>query len=247
MRQELPIVDLPSPALQNAVRNKMFVDNLGLVNFVVNKIGLSSFRSSSALERSDLVQFGIMGLLDAIERFDPDRGVQFQTYAVSRIKGSIQDELRKLDWVPRSVRRAERQAEAIAQRAGQIESRTTTAVDIARRLSLSLEKYAEIIRQVNKMAGTSHDAPEYASRLDALSTDEKDDPSEIANQHQLKNTIVGAVEHLPERDRLIVMLYYYEDLTFKEIAAVLRISESRVFQIHTTVLDNLRTVLAGSL
>ncbi len=247
MRQELPIVDLPSPALQSDVRNKMFFDNLGLVNFVVNKIGLSSFRSSAALERSDLVQFGIMGLLDAIERFNPERGVQFQTYAVSRIKGSIQDELRKLDWVPRSVRKAERQAEAIAQRAGQVESRTTTAVDIARRLSLSLEKYAEIIHQVNKMAGTSPDAPEYASRLDALSTDEKDDPSEIANQHQLKNTIVGAVEHLPERDRLIVMLYYYEDLTFKEIAAVLRISESRVFQIHTTVLGNLRTMLAGSL
>lgn len=247
MRQELPIVNLSGPALQSDVRNKMFVDNLGLVNFVVNKIGLSSFRSSAALERSDLVQFGIMGLLDAIEKFNPERGVQFQTYAVSRIKGSIQDELRKLDWVPRSVRRAERQAEAIAQRAGQVESRTTTAVDIARRLSLSLEEYADIIHQVNKMAGTSPDAAEYSSRLDALSTDEKDDPSEIANQHQLKNTIVGAVEHLPERDRLIVMLYYYEDLTFKEIAAVLRISESRVFQIHTTVLDNLRTMLAGSL
>ena len=247
MRQEPPIIDLPSPALQSDVRNKMFFDNLGLVNFVVNKIGLSSFRSSTALERSDLVQFGIMGLLDAIEKFNPERGVQFQTYAVSRIKGSIQDELRKLDWVPRSVRKAERQAEAIAQRAGQVESRTTTAVDIARRLSLSLEKYAEIIHQVNKMAGTSPDAPEYAFRLEALSTDEKDDPSEIANQHQLKNTIVGAVENLPERDRLIVMLYYYEDLTFKEIAAVLRISESRVFQIHTTVLGNLRTMLAGSL
>ena len=185
--------------------------------------------------------------MDAIEKFNPDRGVQFQTYAVSRIKGSIQDELRKLDWVPRSVRRAERQAEAIAQRAGQVESRTTTAVDIARRLSISLEKYAEIIHQVNRMGGTSPDAPEYTSRLDALSTDEKDDPSEIANQHQLKNTIVEAVEDLPERDRLIVMLYYYEDLTFKEIAAVLRISESRVFQIHTTVLGNLRTKLAGSL
>ncbi len=247
MRQEPPIIDLPSPALQSDVRNKMFFDNLGLVNFVVNKIGLSSFRSSTALERSDLVQFGIMGLLDAIEKFNPERGVQFQTYAVSRIKGSIQDELRKLDWVPRSVRKAERQAEAIAQRAGQVETRTTTAVDIARRLSLSLEKYAEIIHQVNKMAGTSPDAPEYAFRLEALSTDEKDDPSEIANQHQLKNTIVGAVENLPERDRLIVMLYYYEDLTFKEIAAVLRISESRVFQIHTTVLGNLRTMLAGSL
>src|ERR1700690_3528569 len=141
MRQELSMVDLPSPAGQNDVRKKMFFDHLGLVNFVVNKIGLASFRSSAALERSDLVQFGIIGLLDAIEKFNPERGVQFQTYAVSRIKGSIQDELRKLDWVPRSVRKAERHAEAIAQRAGQVESRTTTAADIARRLSLSLEKY----------------------------------------------------------------------------------------------------------
>ncbi len=247
MQKELHILELPIPAGRSDAHTKMFFENLGLVNFVVNKIGLATFRSTAALERSDLVQFGMLGLLDAIEKFNPERGVQFQTYAVSRIKGSIQDELRKLDWVPRSVRRAERQAEAIAQRAGQVESRTTTALDIARRLSLSLEKYAEIIHQVNKMGATSPDAPEYASRLDALSTDEKDDPSEIANQQQLKNTIVDAVEQLPERDRLIVMLYYYEDLTFKEIAAVLRISESRVFQIHTTVLGNLRTKLAGSL
>jgi len=247
MQQELHIQEMASSAGHSDADNKMFFENLGLVNFVVNKIGLASFRSWAALERSDLVQFGIIGLLDAIEKFNPDRGVQFQTYAVSRIKGSIQDELRKLDWVPRSVRRAERQAEAIAQRAGQAESRTTTAADISRRLSISVERYAEIIQQVNAMPGMLPDAPEYASRLDALSTDEKDDPSEIANQHQVKNTIVAAVEHLHERDRLIVMLYYYEDLTFKEIAAVLRISESRVFQIHAAVLRDLHTMLKGSI
>jgi RNA polymerase sigma factor for flagellar operon FliA len=247
MHNDSQILDPEVVQEKREVHRKMFFDNLGLVNFVVNKIGLSSFRSSAALERADLVQFGIMGLLDAIERFNPERGVQFQTYAVSRIKGSIQDELRKLDWVPRSVRKADRHAEAIAQRAGQAESKTSTAADIARRLNLSLERYAEILHHVNKTSGMLPDEPEYASRLDALSTDEKDDPSEIAHQQQLKITIVGAVEKLPERDRLVVMLYYYEDLTFKEIAAVLRISESRVFQIHTTVLSNLRTLLAGSL
>jgi len=234
-------------AWPSEIRNTRFFEHLGLVNFVVNKIGLTTFRSSAALERSDLVQFGIIGLLDAIEKFDPERGVQFQTYAVSRIKGSIQDELRKLDWVPRSVRKAERHAESIVQRAGQVESRTTTAADIARRLSLSLDKYAEIIHQVNKMGAPLTDPLEYASRLEALSTDEQEDPSEIANQQQLKNTIVQAVEELTERDRLVVMLYYYEDLTFKEIAAVLRISESRVFQIHAAVLGNLRSTLEGSL
>ncbi|HTY09866.1 MAG TPA: FliA/WhiG family RNA polymerase sigma factor [Bacteroidota bacterium] len=247
MRNGSHIIDPPVAEGKKAIHQKMFFDNLGLVNFVVNKIGFASFRSSAALERADLVQFGIMGLLDAIERFNPERGVQFQTYAVSRIKGSIQDELRKLDWVPRSVRKAERHAEAIAQRAGQAESRTTTAADIAQRLNLSLERYAEILQHINKTSGILPDEPEYASRLDALSTDEKDDPSEITHQQQLKSTIVGAVEQLPERDRLVVMLYYYEDLTFKEIAAVLRISESRVFQIHSAVLNNLRTLLAGSL
>jgi len=247
MQKEQQIQEVTAVAERSDVRNAMFFEHLGLVNFVVSKIGLTSFRSSAALERSDLVQFGIMGLLDAIEKFNPERGVQFQTYAVSRIKGSIQDELRKLDWVPRSVRKAERHTDAIIQRAGQVEGRTMTAADIARRLSLSLDTYAEIVHQVNKTGVTSADSPEYASRLEALATDEQDDPSEIANQHQLKNTIVQAVEGLAERDRLVVMLYYYEDLTFKEIAAVLRISESRVFQIHSTVLGNLRTTLAGSL
>ena len=114
MRNGSHIIDPPVAEGKKAIHQKMFFDNLGLVNFVVNKIGFASFRSSAALERADLVQFGIMGLLDAIERFNPERGVQFQTYAVSRIKGSIQDELRKLDWVPRSVRKAERHAEAIA-------------------------------------------------------------------------------------------------------------------------------------
>ena len=247
MQQELHIQELPSRIGKSDIQKKMFFENLGLVNFVVNKIGLATFRSSAALERSDLVQFGIIGLLDAIEKFDPNRGVQFQTYAVSRIKGAIQDELRKLDWVPRSVRKAERQAEALVQRAGQVENRTTTAIDVAQRLDLTVEEYAEIIQQVNRTQTTLPDPREYNSRLNALSTDEDEDPSEIANQHQIREAIVGVLEQLHERDRLIVMLYYYEDLTFKEIAAVLRISESRVFQIHTTILRNLRAMLKSSL
>ena len=110
-----------------------------------------------------------------------------------------------------------------------------------------MEKYAEIIQRVNKTPVSAPDSPEYASRLSALSTDESEDPSEIASRHQLRDTIVAALERLPERERLIMMLYYYEDLTFKEIAAVLRVSESRVFQIHTTVLRDLRVMLKGSL
>jgi len=245
MQQVIEKEEVAERHVSATAQKKIFLENLGLVNFVVSKIGLTTFRSSAALERSDLVQFGIIGLLDAIERFDPARGVQFQTYAVSRIKGSIQDELRKLDWVPRSVRRAEREAEILAQRAGQAESRTSTAYDLARRLSITIEQFADILNHVNKMPLASADSPEYSTRLNALSTDEKDDPSEIAQEHQMKEVIVTALERLAERDRLVVMLYYYEDLTFKEIAAVLRVSESRVFQIHTKVLRDLKTMLKG--
>ena len=208
MQQDLHIQEMTGRVALSGVHNKMFFDNLGLVNFVVNKIGLATFRSSAALERSDLVQFGIIGLLDAIEKFDSARGVQFQTYAVSRIKGSIQDELRKLDWVPRSVRRAERDADAMAQRAGQQENSSTTAGDLAEKLSITIERYSEIIQEVNKTPRTSSDLLEYSSRLSALSTDEKEDPSEITNDHQMKDAIIGALEQLAERDRLIVMLYY---------------------------------------
>lgn len=247
MQTDIQMADNTTAGREVDPKRKMFFDNLGLVNYVVNKIGVPLSRGSAALERTDLVQFGIIGLLDAIERYDSKRDVQFQTYAVSRIKGSIQDELRKLDWVPRSVRRSEREADLFIQRAEQEGNQHLSAGEIAKRLSLSLEDYSAMLQRVRELSGESGGSNDYDSALTSLRADESDDPSKIINQKQQRNALVDAVEHLPERERLVVLLYYYEELTFKEIASVLRISESRVFQIHTSVLRGLRHELKDAL
>jgi RNA polymerase sigma factor for flagellar operon FliA len=240
MQTDIHIEDNVTAGSKVDPKRKMFYDNLGLVNYVVNKIGVPSSRNSAVLEKTDLVQFGIIGLLDAIERYDSRRSVQFQTYAVSRIKGTIQDELRKLDWVPRSVRKSDREADFLIQRAEQKGNQHMSAGEIAKRLSLSLEDYSAMLQRVKTLSGESVSSSDYDSTLASLHTDESDDPSEIMNHKQQRNALVDAVEHLSERERLVVLLYYYEELTFKEIASVLRISESRVFQIHTSVLKALR-------
>ena len=141
-------------------KRELFFTHLGLVGYVVTRLGVPMNRSSAALERKDLVQFGVMGLLDAVERFDPERGVQFPTYAMSRIRGTIQDELRKLDWVPRSVRKKIRDAELMKipymlilgekeQTEGTVSARKHGEGDIG---TLSLETFSQMIKdEISKM------------------------------------------------------------------------------------------------
>jgi RNA polymerase sigma factor for flagellar operon FliA len=222
-------------------KRQRFYDNLGLVHMVVNRMYAPNLNESGMLEKGDLIQFGVLGLLDAVERFDLSRGVAFSTYAVSRIRGAIQDELRRIDWVPRSVRKKDRDADAMTQKVAEGHRQGATASEVMARLRMTSEEYHRVLdRASNATVEMSISLEEAIQTISALSTDEKDDPSEIAARRQAREILLGAIENLPERERLVVTLYYYEELTFKEIGQVLHLSESRVFQIHAEVLQQLR-------
>ena len=226
-------------------KRRLFYENLGLVHMIVNRMYAPNVGEASVLEKGDLLQFGIMGLLDAAERFDPARGVQFSTYAVSRIRGAIQDALRKIDWIPRSVRRKARATDALTQKVAEQDRSGASMEEVMQRLQISEEEYLEVLeRATTANIETSVPMEENLDAVASLATEEDADPAELAAKQQARELLIEAIEHLPERDRLVVTLYYYEELTFKEIGQVLKLSESRVFQIHADVLKGLRESLS---
>ena len=221
---------------------------LGLVRYVTSRFGFVHSGYERVLEENDLIQFGLMGLLDAIEKFDPAKNVRFETYAVTRIRGTILDELRKLDWIPRSVRKKGREANRIAQEAESPDNQTLTAQEIASKLSLTLEEYKELLTAAK--GATMDHRVSFEDEVDVIqniAADPSTDPYEILTAEDTRNRLIEALESLNERDRLVMALYYYEELTFREIGKILRISESRVFQIHTSVLNELRKHLVETI
>ncbi len=204
-----------------------------LVKYVVGKMGTPAPQVDSVIREGDLIQFGMLGLLEAIERYEPARGVKFETYAIPRIRGMVQDELRKLDWVPRSVRRKTRIADRIAQ-----EAETLVTGTLAEKLAITEEELRALMDEVHRAHPEPHRETEGYS-LDDIPSDEEDQLEHLGDQ-EARTTLMGLIERLPDRQRLVVTLYYYENLTFKEIAGVLGLSDSRVFQIHATVIRDLR-------
>ncbi len=231
------------PGALSAEKRPLFFQNLNLVGYVVRKM-IGFGKAPHPLEQSDLVQLGMIGLLDAIDRFDPNRGVQFQTYAVSRIRGTIQDELRKLDWIPRSVRKLEREQDAKLQTIENPANVNESHEEIAQRLSMTMDDYRSMLdRATGVISERIVVLDEDDDSNDSLATGKEFDPFEQLNQEQIREEVFYAIEQLESRDRLVLVLYYYEELTFKEIARVLNISESRASEIHTTVIEHLRKSL----
>jgi RNA polymerase sigma factor for flagellar operon FliA len=228
------------------LKRELILSHLGLVRYVVGKLGVPSGRTSLVLQESDLVQIGIIGLMEAIDRYDPGRGVKFESFAIARIKGSIQDELRKLDWVPRSVRKKIRGANQTIQQAEDRNGHGLSANEMADRLSMSVEEYGQLLTDAQSATIDFTRLPEEDTMMvENIAGDDTSDPSEVISNEEVKSQLVDSVEHLPQRERLVITLYYYEGLTFKEIARVLKLSDSRVFQIHASILKDLRQTLAS--
>ena len=213
----------------------------GVVKFVVSKFRGYSRQAASVINEEDLMQLGMIGLLDSIERFDPSRGVKFETYAITRIRGTVQDELRKLDWVPRSVREKVRALDKVTQKIECNNFLSGTTKSIAEGLEMSVDEYLHLLHE------TQSATPEVLTlgsgseeTIESIAADDEIDQAERIGNEQVKEMLVQIVENLPAQDRLVIALYYYEELTFKEIAAVLRLSESRVFQKHAAILERLK-------
>jgi RNA polymerase sigma factor for flagellar operon FliA len=232
-------------------RERLVVAYSPLVKYVAGRMasGLPSH-----VEESDLISYGLLGLIGAIERFDPDREIKFETFAVSRIKGAIIDELRSLDWVPRSVRSRAREIEVAHAKLENELQRAPSEEEMAESLDMSVEELrAALLEIANSSVLALDDLWSVAdpgggqvSLLDTIRDPNATDPQEELDAAEFKDRLADAIEGLPDRERLVIALYYYENLTLREIGEVLGVTESRVSQLHTKAVLGLRANLSQS-
>jgi RNA polymerase sigma factor FliA len=220
-----------------------------LVKYVAGKVAMGMPHN---VEFDDLVGFGVFGLFDAIEKFDPDKHVKFKTYAVTRIRGAIFDELRSIDWVPRSVRQKSREIEDAVRRLEGSLGRAATDVEIAKEMGMNAEDFQKTML---KISGTSilslndvwysGEENDSVSIADSIESPNSLNPETIVEKDEIKRVIVKSISELPEKEKKVLVLYYYEDLTLKEIGKVLEVTESRVSQLHTKAIMRLRAKLTN--
>jgi RNA polymerase sigma factor FliA len=234
-----------------AIRDRLIVTYAPLVKYVAGRLGSGL---PAHVDDEDLVSYGLLGLIGAIERYDPDRDVKFETYAIARIRGAIIDELRALDWVPRSVRSRARDIERAI---GELEAklgRVPTDEEIAGKLGITTEELDESLSEISRSSIAALDelwtiggsGGDQVSLIDTIEDTEAPDPQGALSQTELREAIADAIARLPEREKLVVTLYYYEELTLREIGEVLGVTESRVSQLHTKAILRLKARLAGS-
>jgi RNA polymerase sigma factor for flagellar operon FliA len=205
----------------------------------------------SHVEEADLISYGLLGLIGAIERYDPEREIKFETFAVSRIKGAIIDELRSLDWVPRSVRARAREIEKVHAKLEHDLQRTPTEEEMAGKLDMSLDEFRDALLEIANSSVLALDdlwtvadpGGGQISLLDTIRDPTAVDPQQEIDANELKERLALAIESLPDRERLVIALYYYENLTLREIGEVLGVTESRVSQLHTKAVIGLRANL----
>ncbi len=233
-------------------RERLVVAYSPLVKYVAGRM---SSGLPGHVEESDLISYGLGGLISAIERFDLSREIKFETYAITRIRGAIIDELRNLDWVPRSVRARAREIEKINQKLEARFQRAPTDEEMATELGVTIDEFQETLLQISNSTIVALDelwnvqdaTGDQVSLLDTLPDREAPDPQQLVDQSELRDRIADAIALLPEREKLVVALYYYENLTLREIGEVLGVTESRVSQLHTKAVLRLRSKLQGEL
>ena len=228
-----------------AAREGIILRYAPLVKYVAGRVAIGL---PSNVEFDDLVSYGVFGLMDAIEKFDPSRGIKFETYAIARIRGAILDGLRSNDWVPRSVRQKARELERACAELENHLGRSATDQEICEAMDVSLQDFYQLLSEVSCTTLSSLDElwmvnnndDDSVRVLDLIRNDESEDPLLHVELNEVKTTLAGAIDCLPERERVVIALYYYEGLTLKEIGEIMEISESRVSQIHTKAVFRLR-------
>lgn len=230
-------------------REALLLHYAPLVKYVAGRLAVAL---PPTVDFDDLVSCGTFGLIDALEKFEPARGVKFETYALARIRGAIIDGLRLSDWVPRSLRQKARHFETVAQRLESSLGRAASDAELASALGVSAEEYHSLVSELACTTLTSLDevwrgddeGNEGVRLVEGLADETAEDPLATAEFSELKRALAGAIDELPERERLVVALYYREGLTLKEIGRVLEVTEARVSQIHTKAVLRLRGKLA---
>jgi RNA polymerase sigma factor FliA len=233
-------------------RERLVVAYSPLVKYVAGRMGSGL---PAHVEEADLISYGLGGLITAIQRFDLSREIKFETYAITRIRGAIIDELRTLDWVPRSVRARAREFERVNMKLEAKLQRAPTDDEMASQLGISVQDFQDALVQISNSTIVALDelwhvsdaSGDQVSLLDTIPDTNAPDPQMLIDQSELRDRIADAIAALPEREKLVVALYYYENLTLREIGEVLGVTESRVSQLHTKAVLRLRSKLAGEL
>ncbi|MBP5251730.1 MAG: RNA polymerase sigma factor WhiG [Treponema sp.] len=233
----------------SVIRDKIIRQYMPLVKYVAGKV---STGMPDSVEFDDLVGFGQFGLLDAINKFDIDKNVKFKTYAITRIRGAIFDELRELDWVPRSVRQKAREIEDTIVELEARLGRPAADKEVAEAMGVTEKEYQDMVM---KVSGTSMlslndvwysgDENDNVSLAETIESPSSLRPDVIVEREEVRKIIIEAINELPENEKMVIVLYYHEDLTFKEIGQVLNVSESRISQLHTKANLRLRAKLTG--
>jgi RNA polymerase sigma factor for flagellar operon FliA len=219
-----------------------------LVKYVAGKVAIGM---PNNVEFDDLVGFGVFGLFDAIEKFDPDKHVKFKTYAVTRIRGAIFDELRTIDWVPRSVRQKTREVEETIRKLEASLGRAAADEEIAKAMRMNIKDFHNLMLKISGTSVLSLNEVWYSgedndkmSIVESIESPSSLNPDSIVEKEEIKRIIVEAINDLPEKEKKVLVLYYYEDLTLKEIGEVLEVTESRISQLHTKAILRLRAKLS---
>ncbi len=225
------------------IREKLILEYAPLVKLVAGRL---SMYLGYNVEYDDLIGYGIFGLIDAIDKFDYGKNVKFETYASLRIRGSILDQIRKMDWIPRSLRQKQKRIDAACAKIELEKGRVATEEEIAAELEIDIEEYNNWQGQAKSTNIISLD--EYVTagseiKMDSTRNSHFEQPDKAVEKDELRASIIKAIEMLTDKERSVVTLYYYEELTLKEISRVLDVSESRVSQLHTKALLKMKPLL----
>jgi len=231
----------------SSARDALILNYSPLVKYVAGRLASGLPQS---VDTADLISYGIFGLIDAIKKFDPERAIKFETYAIARIKGAIIDELRAMDWVPRSVRSRAREIETSYIALENQLKRVPSDLEVADHMGVTIKDFQAILTKLSYTSVVSFeelwvggDRDEGQSALGSIKDDAAEDPVAIFESVEIKDILAGAIDRLPEREKTVIALYYYEGLTLKEIGQVLGVTESRVSQLHTKAVLRLRARL----
>lgn len=219
------------------IRERILEHYLSLVKLVAGRVAIGL---PQHVDRDDLESNGFFGLLEAIERFDPDRGIKFETYAVARIRGAIIDAIRALDWVPSTLRQKAKQYEKTVADIENRLGRSATDQEVAEALGVTVAELQQLLNKLN--ASTIIPLEEFA-KTETLSN-QSFNPSENVELQEVRDTLVKTIDRLPEKERMVVSLYYYEGLTLKEISIIMKLSEARISQLHTKAVFRMRGALS---
>lgn len=229
------------------VREQLIVEYAPLVRLVAGRL---SMYLGYNVEYDDLVGYGIFGLIDAIDKFDYNKNVKFESYASLRIRGAILDQIRKMDWLPRSIRQKQKKIDAAMSKIESEKGHVATDEEIAAELEISLD---ELINwQGQTKASNLISLDEYTEagsevKMDTVGNAHFDQPEEVLEKEELKVQLAEAIDSLTEKEKNVIVLYYYEEMTLKEISAILEVSESRVSQLHTKALNRMKKKLGDYL